>query len=313
MIVAGEVGTFASGTLTEGAAREVNMHGCSTTHDALSVDATAALVNDSVRGRQAESGSCTDLFGGEGRLEDAVEYLRGHADTVVGNAQSHQCGARVVLGGEAPCGDRDLASGGHRVSRVAKQIQQDLTHLSVVGQHHLEIRAQVDRDPDVVAEQARHHLRGVSDDVVQIEGPHLGSLLAADRQELARQPGCTVRRPLDHGGAWMPAVLGVWGLQQQFDVSQDDRQQIVEVVRHTAGQTSDGLHLLHLLEPCLGLASFAVLASQLFVCRGQRLGALVYPPCQFIVVDLSLPLEGFFCRDVSQNHRHAGHGAVRAA
>ena len=44
--------------------------------------------------------------------------------------------------------------------------------------------------------------------------------------------------------------------QQQLAVAENHGQQVVEVVRHAAGQPADGLHLLRLLELLLQRAAF---------------------------------------------------------
>ena len=43
------------------------------------------------------------------------------------------------------------------------------------------------------------------------------------------------------------SIAGLEILQHQLAVPQNDGQQVVEVVRHAAGQLSDGFHLLRLL------------------------------------------------------------------
>ena len=69
-------------------------------------------------------------------------------------------------------------------------------------------------------------------------------MLAAERQQLPGEPCGAVRR--------LPNLLGVAGqrrvflymIQQQFAITEDDVQQIVKVMGHSAGQPADGLHFL---------------------------------------------------------------------
>ena len=95
-----------------------------------------------------------------------------------------------------------------------------------------------------------------ADERVQVERPRLDDLLAAEGQQLAGQRrgalaglACT-----SVSGAWSGSA-GFSASQHQLDVAEDDREQVVEVVRHAAGQPADGLHLLGL--PQLLLEAFA--------------------------------------------------------
>ena len=42
--------------------------------------------------------------------------------------------------------------------------------------------------------------------------------------------------------------------EQELRLGRDDREQVVEIVRHAAGEAADRLHLLRLAELCLELA-----------------------------------------------------------
>src|ERR1700758_618004 len=60
-------------------------------------DLPAALSDDSVHGRQPESGSFRSFLGSEEWLEQMSLRIRAHSDPVVGHAQSH-VGARLDRG-----------------------------------------------------------------------------------------------------------------------------------------------------------------------------------------------------------------------
>jgi len=76
-------------------------------------------------------------------------------------------------------------------------------------------------------------------------------LPARERQELARQVLAALRSARDH--VEIAHVVGVaLAAQQALDAAGDDREQIVEIVRHAAGQLPDRLHALPLAERRLG-------------------------------------------------------------
>ena len=84
----------------------------------------------------------------------------------------------------------------------------------------------------------------------------LDDLLAAECQQLAREPRATRARLLNFCDVGVTRIVRAEIGQQQLAEAQDDRQQVVEVVRHAAGQASDGFHLLQLLVLRLQRAAF---------------------------------------------------------
>ena len=94
------------------------------------------------------------------------------------------------------------------------------------------------------------------DDHVQVEQRRLDDLLAAERQQLAREPRGARARLLNFRNVRLARIVRIEIGQQQLAVAQNHGQQIVEVVRHAAGQPSDGFHLLRLLILLLQRAAF---------------------------------------------------------
>jgi hypothetical protein len=107
---------------------------------------------------------------------------------------------------------------------------------------------QLQRERDVVVHQALQHLVHAADGLVQIDHARLPHLLATEREQLLGQlarapPGA--RDLLDIGAQ---RVLRPQAARDQRGVTQDHRQQVVEVVRDAAGELPDRIHLLRLAQ-----------------------------------------------------------------
>ncbi len=105
---------------------------------------------------------------------------------------------------------------------------------------------------DVLAKRASHELASRGHDVAEVRSFRLEDLPARESQQLARQLG-----RLQAGVADLLRALGdMRRCRLVFDdgvcISQHDRQDIVEVVRDTARQLTDRLHLLGLQELLAG-------------------------------------------------------------
>ena len=97
--------------------------------------------------------------------------------------------------------------------------------------------------PDEASEQRPH----LGHHPVQVERRRLDDLLAAEGQQLAREPGGARARLLNFDDVPLARIVGIEIGQQELAVAQNGGEQIVEVVRHAARQPSDGLHFLRLL------------------------------------------------------------------
>ena len=73
-------------------------------------------------------------------------------------------------------------------------------------------------------------------------------LLASESQQLPGEVGGAAGSFLDLIHIAAQGMLGGQRIQHQLGVGTDDHQQIVEVMRHASGQSSDGVHLLGLLQ-----------------------------------------------------------------
>ena len=83
---------------------------------------------------------------------------------------------------------------------------------------------------------------------VEVDDPRLQHLFPAEGEQLTGESRRPVRGPVDLQHVEPALVLVVDRPQQQLRVSDDGRQEVVEVVGDAAGELADGLHLLGLAE-----------------------------------------------------------------
>ena len=109
-------------------------------------------------------------------------------------------------------------------------------------------------DLDVLADEASQHARHPVHDVVEIEDLGNERLFAAEGQELPGQRGGPLGRLPDLLRPCPRGDPGASPLEEDVAVAEDDREEVVEVVGHAAGQAADRLHLLGLAELLLQAA-----------------------------------------------------------
>ena len=157
--------------------------------------------------------------------------------------------ARLQLGIVAdpppPAADGQRSAVRHRVARVDREVEHRHFQLRRIGHHRHQMRVEVelllDPRPQHIAKQ-RPHLLDQRRDIGRL---HLQPLDPAEGEQLAGQPRPPLRRRKRVGRvAQQPLVLDLLG--DQVEAADDDRQQIVEVMRNAAGQLAERLHFLAL-------------------------------------------------------------------
>ena len=96
----------------------------------------------------------------------------------------------------------------------------------------------------------------------EIEDLHVEHLLAPERQELARQRLGAGGRGDDRVEIAAGRGAGGETIQREAGAADDDREQVVEVVRDAAGQPPDGVHLLRLTQLVLELPALGDVAKK---------------------------------------------------
>ena len=114
--------------------------------------------------------------------------------------------------------------------------------------HGPQVGFALDIQRNALAHQAAQHLGQFAHHFAQRQSLGLHGLLAAEGQKLADQ-GCGTQRVLvDLVDFLEGRIAGLVAHQQEFAIADDDGEQVVEVMRHAAGQLADCLHLLRLGE-----------------------------------------------------------------
>ena len=120
--------------------------------------------------------------------------------------------------------------------------------LARVDQRRPCVRRQQRRDLDLLAERRAQQLGGFQNQRIDVDLARLQRLLAGEGEQVLGQLRAALRRLVDHPGDRQQLRVMGDGLGQDADGSGDDGEDIVEVVRHAAGQLADGFHLLRLAE-----------------------------------------------------------------
>jgi hypothetical protein len=146
----------------------------------------------------------------------------------------------------------------------------DLLDLPGVGLHPAQrgIERHVEADP--LAQQAAEHVVHVAEDGVEVQHLRGQHLPAAKREQLAGECRRALAGLDDLGDVQPPRVVGLDAGLQQLAAAQDDRQQVVEVVGHAAGEPPDRLEPLRqakLLFELLALGDVAEAADHPGGCR----------------------------------------------
>ncbi len=186
--------------------------------------------------------------------------------------------------------DHQFAAARHRVARVGGKVGKAGLELRRIDHHRPDLFGEIERGLDVLAEQAAQQLDHAADQLIEVDALGLQRLAPREREQPARQIGaphrcvdCFARQIVD-----LRVVLP--GFQQDVEIADDDAKQIVEIMRHAAGEIADRLHLLRLDQSRLGLLAFGHLGFQRLVgvlqlqcprlhrCL-QRGGIVGHPPC----------------------------------
>jgi hypothetical protein len=103
----------------------------------------------------------------------------------------------------------------------------------------------------MLAERAAQQLEHARDQPVEHQRFRLQRLQPGEGQETPRQVGAAH----DRGQRFAHQLLHLrHSLRQQphqLEIAEDDAEQVVEIMRHAAGEVADGLHLLRLHQPRL--------------------------------------------------------------
>ena len=147
--------------------------------------------------------------------------------------------------------DRQLAAVGHGVARVEREIEDAGLELRRVDLDGPQAGAADRLELDGLAERAHQKVGHADDELVGVDRARVERLPAREGEQPLRQ----LRGALGAGQGVVERALGArfdHPALRDVEVADDDGEQVVEVVRHAAGQLADRLHLLRLPQRLLG-------------------------------------------------------------
>ena len=140
-----------------------------------------------------------------------------------------------------------MAALGHGIARIDCQVEDGRFKLRGIDQRLGIAVHDGDLELDHLADGARQQRREIADQFVELHFAGFEHLAAGEGQHLAGEVGALAR-----GADGFRKALGAAVIRQlafeQFEIADDDGEQVVEVMREAAGQLTDGLHLLGPLE-----------------------------------------------------------------
>nr|GEU28229.1 hypothetical protein [Tanacetum cinerariifolium] len=243
-------------------ARQVQLDGRALAHLAVDLDVAARLLDQAIHHRQAEAGALAFRLGGKERFERLRQHLCRHAaarvadgnhDVLAGRDVGMALAVRAVEQGIVDF-DGEPAGAFHGVARIDGQVQDRVFHLGHVDGSAPQAAGHHGLDFHFGAQRAAQHVFHAVEQAADLD--HLGRqrLAPGERQQVAGQAGAA----LDAGQRIVEPALDVGPVvhqrRDQLQITRDNLQQIIEIVRHAAGQLADGFHFLGLLQRRLGAA-----------------------------------------------------------
>ncbi len=203
-----------------------------------------------------EAGAFADLFRRVERFEDLMKLAFGNAGAAVRDLdhdvvplKDHRpVTVKILVEMDVPGADSDFAAAGHGVAGVHDEVHDDLLELALVDADRREICPVLDPERHLVGQKAVEKMRELAQRVLEVDDRRAQRLLAGEGQKLPNQGGRAVGVLPDLHQVAVFHVGHVVPHQQKVAMAVDRGQQVVEVVRHAAGELADGLHLLGLDE-----------------------------------------------------------------
>ena len=226
------------------------------------VQCAAELGHDAVHGRQAEAGSAAHRLGGEEGFENVLQRRGFHAVAGVAHRKAH-----MRPGHKVPCErprSRDTAMFSSAISIVprpsiacAALVQRFITTCcSSVGSPWTAAppASRLRSQRDGGGQRGANEIHCLCDDRLNENGAALPLAPAAEGEHLVDDVSRAFRRLEDL--MEMPARIRGRCIERHFGRAQDDAEDVVELVRDSAGERAHGLQALRLREPRLQRLAF---------------------------------------------------------
>ena len=243
-------------------ARQIHVERRAVPDAALYFDGAVVLLDDAVHGCESEAGALPAFFRREERFEDSRLRFRVHAAAGVGHRhldvvarpQPGVRGDTDLVELDIAQLDRDLAAVGHGVARVDHQVHENLLDLRAIGEDRRRVRPDIRRDLNLrTDEPLQHALHAVGTSWSSAIACWVMTWRLLNASSWRVSPAARSAALMISSASARRSSPCARCLHEHLGVAVDRHQQVVEVVRDTAGETSNRLHLLGLPQLLLAL------------------------------------------------------------
>jgi len=219
-------------------------------------DRTVALLDEAVHLAETQTGPLIDRLGGEERFENALLDIGGNPEAGVGNRYRGEFTAQVGRQGivrrvNTAHGDFNLAAARHCVASIERQVEQRDLQFGAIDLHRDQLARKMKVEFGIATDRLRQDSTQRIDAGDQVDHLRRKGAAPSEREQPLGQALSLLDGKLDHfQGTQLPPIR-----PQSLEFPRrapDHHQQIVEVVRHPAGELAEGLKPLRLFERVLG-------------------------------------------------------------
>jgi len=230
----------------------------------LDQDMAPQLLDEAEDLREAEAGALANFLGCEEWFEDMGDDILVHADPRVADLDEPVLAGDQIIAvavrpgfGDQRCRrpDRKGSSLRHGVTRIDGEIEEGVLELIGISKDMPAAAAEGGLDDYSTVQRPTKQIRHAGNEVIEVYRPTNERLTACEGKQAIRQR-CGALRGVQGRTDELHALGARDGTALQlFEVAENDRQQIVEIVRHAASELPDRFHFLRL--PKLGLDPMA--------------------------------------------------------
>ena len=134
----------------------------------------------------------------------------------------------------------------HGIACIERQIDQDLFELARVGLYGPKVRLCRGRQLNVLTDGSQQHVLHRAHQIIEVEYLALDYFPLREGQELAGQVGGALSSGVDMVDIVAGGLLVLNLLLGEYGIVEDHRQEVVEIVRHAAGEPAETLESLDL-------------------------------------------------------------------
>jgi len=217
---------------------------------AVYVDMAAGLFHEAVDHAQSQSAAFASLLGREKGLEDARQDVRGDARARVTDFDAHVV-ARPHVGVlsrvdfiEVHVGgfDYELSSIHHCITGIGRKIDDGSFELSRIDANSPWFALQLEPNLYVLPQSPAQKRGSARDQRVGVNAFRTQRLSSREGEESPREVGAAQGSIERIGQQFAAFAVLAQAAAQQVEIADDDAEEIVEIMRHSAGEIADGLH-----------------------------------------------------------------------